>query len=85
MKSQGNSPSAMNVGTNIRKLRMLKDWKQEVLASKLGITKVAISNIERGTVNLQLSRLCEIAQVFEVDVTVLVQKVTLNFVVDNRF
>jgi transcriptional regulator with XRE-family HTH domain len=53
---------------NIRSLRSLRGWSQEVMAEKLGISVHGYSNIERGETDVQLSRLQEIAQVLEVDV-----------------
>ncbi len=64
------SPSAIEVGNYIRKWRLLKDHKQELLAQKVNITRVALSNIETGKTDITLSRLCEIAKALNVDIKV---------------
>lgn len=57
----------MKVGERIRQLRMLKGYKQEFMAEKLGITSVAYGDIERGKSDPSLRRLSDIASVLEVD------------------
>lgn len=56
----------MNTGSNIRKIRELKNLKQEYVASQLGITQQQYSEIERNKVDIKESRLREIAQILQV-------------------
>ena len=58
----------MNLGNKIKKLRELKDFTQEHLAEKLGITQSNYSKIEKGTIDIQYSKLEEIAKILDVTV-----------------
>lgn len=58
----------MNIGDKIRKVRELKGYKQEYVASKLGLSVTAYGNIERNESSLTFERLEEIATVLEVTV-----------------
>jgi transcriptional regulator with XRE-family HTH domain len=57
----------MNIGQNIKKIRELKDLKQEAVAHSLGLSVTAYGDIERGKADLNFKRLHEIADVLEVD------------------
>ncbi|MDD2723722.1 MAG: helix-turn-helix transcriptional regulator [Methylovulum sp.] len=57
----------MKVNEKIRTIRQLKEVSQEEMAEKLGISKNTYANIERGETDVQLSRLEQIAQTFEMD------------------
>lgn len=65
------NPSAEEVGKNIRKIRLLRGYKQQWIANQLGITKAAISKIENGKTDISLSRLCVIAVVLKVEIKML--------------
>lgn len=53
------SPSALDVGNNIRTWRMLKNYSQKNFAKRLTIISVAaLSKIENGKINISLLRLC---------------------------
>jgi transcriptional regulator with XRE-family HTH domain len=69
MKSSKQKEFKMKIGSNVRKLRDLKGMKQEELAAMLGITPGALSNIENDKGDPTLSRIEEIAGIFEVSVT----------------
>ncbi len=57
----------MHIGTKIRKLRELKGFSQEYVASQLGMVQTNYSKIERGeTKDMTVKRLEEIAKVLEV-------------------
>ena len=58
----------MNLGNKIKKLRELKDFTQEHLAEKLGITQSNYSKIEKGTIDIQYSKLEEIAKILDIAV-----------------
>lgn len=52
------------VGEKIRLLRHQKGWSQQDVAKKLGISIPAFSKIETGITDLNLSRLIQIAKLF---------------------
>jgi transcriptional regulator with XRE-family HTH domain len=56
------------IGKNIRTLRHQRGWSQEDVASRLGISIPAFSKIETGVTDINLSRLEQIANIYEVDV-----------------
>jgi len=60
------------VGKSIRNLRELNGWNQEIIAKRLNISIPAFSKIENGITDLNLSRLEQIAHVFELNVLNLV-------------
>jgi transcriptional regulator with XRE-family HTH domain len=57
-----------SVGKNIRTLRHQRGWSQEDVASRLGISIPAFSKIETGVTDINLSRLEQIANIYEVNV-----------------
>ena len=57
----------------IRQLREAKQWSQEQLANKLGLSPNGYAKIERGETRLTLSRLMELAEIFEMDILELIQ------------
>jgi len=56
------------VGKNIRTFRHHHVWSQEDVANRLGISIPAFSKIETGVTDINLSRLEQIADVYEIDV-----------------
>lgn len=74
----------INIET-IRELREQNDWTQEQMAEKLGITRNGYAKIERGESMPNLERLNEIATLFGVEVTELLDN--KNFIcqiIDNN-
>jgi len=57
-----------SAGKNIRALRHERGWSQEDVANRLGISIPAFSKIETGVTDINLSRLEQIANIFEVSV-----------------
>jgi transcriptional regulator with XRE-family HTH domain len=57
-----------SAGKNIRILRHEHNWSQEDVAKRLGISIPAFSKIETGVTDINLSRLEQIANIFEVSV-----------------
>ena len=55
----------MNVGENIRKIRLNKNIQQVELAEKVGVTQAMICQIERGTKNPSLQVAYLIAEALE--------------------
>lgn len=56
------------VGKNIRAMRHQRGWSQEDVANRLGISIPAFSKIETGVTDINLSRLEQIANIYEVNV-----------------
>lgn len=57
-----------SIGKNIRTLRHQRGWSQEDVANRLGISIPAFSKIETGVTDINLSRLEQIADIYEIDV-----------------
>ncbi|MDB5122129.1 MAG: anaerobic benzoate catabolism transcriptional regulator [Mucilaginibacter sp.] len=57
-----------NVGKNIRTIRHQRGWSQEDVANRLGISIPAFSKIETGVTDINLSRLEQIANIYEINV-----------------
>lgn len=55
--------SGLKVGNKIKKLRELKNYSQEFMADKLGISQAQFSKIERDESDMNVSRLSEIADI----------------------
>lgn len=68
------SPVQKQVGNHIREARLTKGWGQGRLAKQLDISVAALSKIENGLTDLNLSRLIQIADIFEVSVLELISK-----------
>lgn len=56
-----------NIGENIRKIRILLDIKQAVMAKMLNLSVNFYGKIERNEVEIKPERLRQIAKIFEVD------------------
>jgi transcriptional regulator with XRE-family HTH domain len=65
---------------NIKKFREMKNLTREFVASKIGLSLSGYSKIERGEVDLTISRIVAIARVLQVDIEKL-----LNFDVSQIF
>lgn len=61
-----------SIGSHIKKLRELKNYTQQYMASRLNITVTAYGNIERGEVEITLRRLREIAHILGLHYTQIV-------------
>lgn len=57
-----------SVAGNIRKIREFRNYTQDYLAAKLGISQNAYSKIELGYSKLTLERLFQIASILEVEI-----------------
>src|SRR5471032_1323743 len=57
-----------SVGKSIRILRHQHGWSQEDIADRLGISIPAFSKIETGVTDINLSRLEQIANIYEINV-----------------
>jgi len=61
------------VAVNIRKIRETRNYTQEYLAVKLGISQNAYSKIELGYTKITLERLYQIANILEIDLVELLR------------
>ena len=61
------------LGSNIRALRMLAGMTQDDLASRLNVTRQAVSSYERGRTSPDVDQLTELAGIFRVDLDTLVR------------
>ncbi len=62
----------MEIQEKIRLMRNAKNWSQEEMANKLKMSINGYAKIEHGETDPQLSRLNQIAEIFEVDLLGLV-------------
>jgi transcriptional regulator with XRE-family HTH domain len=56
------------VAANIKKMRVYRNYTQDYLAAKLGISQNAYSKIELGYSNITISRLTKISEILEVEI-----------------
>lgn len=57
-----------HVAHNIKQLRQKRSWNQGELADRLGISIPALSKIETGMTDINLSRLFQLTEIFDVSV-----------------
>jgi len=57
----------LSVGANIRRMREGNEWSQQIIAERLSISIPAYSKIETGVTDVNLSRLEQIAHLFNID------------------
>ena len=62
-----------NTGQKIKKLRLIKGYKQEYMAYEIGITQTGYSKIETGETKLTLERAFTIANIFGMSLVELIQ------------
>jgi len=72
--------SKLNIGENIKKFRELKGITREEMASELGLSLSGYGKIERNEVDLTISRIQQIAQILQVEMSQI-----LNFDVSQIF
>lgn len=56
------------ISNRIKKMRELKNWTQEYMAERLGISQNTYSRMETEASKISVDRLLEIAQIFEVPI-----------------
>jgi transcriptional regulator with XRE-family HTH domain len=59
----------MELTEKIKELRKKRDWSQEIVANKLNISLNSYGALERGETDIKLSRVEELARIFEVDIS----------------
>jgi repressor LexA len=60
------------VGQNIKKYRLIKNYSLQVLAEKVGVTKKTMQRYETGDIRVDMNRLGEIAVALGVKVSALI-------------
>ena len=63
----------MNVNEKIRTIREIRNWSQEDMAEKMNMSKNGYAKIERGETKLNLHKLEQIANIFNIDVLELIK------------
>jgi transcriptional regulator with XRE-family HTH domain len=58
--------TTMKVGNNIREVREQKKWSQEYMADLLGMSVNGYGKIERNEVDINIEKLQQVAQLFEI-------------------
>lgn len=66
---------------NIRELRENQNWTQEEMAEKLGMSKNGYAKIERGESDVTLSRLEQIANIFNINISDIIKTNDKNLAV----
>ncbi|OQW90833.1 MAG: hypothetical protein BWK79_18650 [Beggiatoa sp. IS2] len=70
----------MQLHKKIKSLRRSKGWSQEQVAERLSMSTSAYGSIERGETDVNFSRLEQLAEIFQIDLSSLLDKgVTFNF------
>ena len=69
----------MEVHEKIRVMREVNQWSQEEMAEKLEMSPAGYAKIERGKTNLNLDKLKQIAQIFNIDVVELIANQDRSF------
>ena len=63
----------MNVNEKIRTITETRNWSQEDMAEKMNMSKNGYAKIERGETKLNLHKLEQIANIFNIDVLELIK------------
>jgi len=74
------SLKAKTVAGNIRKVREIRNYTQDYLAAKLGISQNAYSKIELGYSKITVERLFSISLILDVGVTQLLDTDSSDFI-----
>ena len=70
----------MNVNEKIRTIREIRNWSQEDMAEKMNMSKNGYAKIERGETKLNLHKLEQIANIFNIDVLELIKNDDKNVI-----
>ena len=70
----------MSVNDKIRTIRETRNWSQEDMAEKMNMSKNGYAKIERGETKLNLHKLEQIANIFNIDVLELIKNDDKNVV-----
>lgn len=59
------------IARNIKQIRELKDFTQEYMSRELGLSQPAYAKIEQGLIILKIDRLLQIADILDVNISIL--------------
>jgi transcriptional regulator with XRE-family HTH domain len=77
-----NSLLKEQIGLKVKQLRTIKSWSREQMADKIGISVAAYGCIERGDTDISVTRLAQLAEIFEItlsDLLGLTEKNVFNY------
>ncbi|MBU2464782.1 MAG: helix-turn-helix transcriptional regulator, partial [Bacteroidetes bacterium] len=57
----------MEIGVKVKKIRELRNYSQEYMSERIGISQEAYSRLETGKTKLDLHRMLNIANILEID------------------
>jgi transcriptional regulator with XRE-family HTH domain len=60
-------PESYHLDTKLKVLRVSRDWSQEYIAEKLGISQAAYAKLETGETRLTVDRAGQLAGIYEID------------------
>lgn len=72
--------SSHEIYRKIKAMRVLKGWSQEEAAERLGIAVSSYAKIERGETDIHISRLVQIAEMMEIDLSQLIELNSRNVI-----
>ena len=72
------------IGKNIKKIRMEKNYTQEYLAEKLGVSATAYRKMEQGETQITISKLEQIATILEKEITHFLNNDQHNYNLNNN-
>ena len=74
----------MEVHDKIRVMREINQWSQEEMAEKLAMSANGYAKIERGQTNINIEKLKQIAQIFNIDMVDLISNQDKNVFLFHR-
>jgi transcriptional regulator with XRE-family HTH domain len=74
----------MNIGTNIKNIRELKNFSQEYIAGEIEVSQSTYARIENGTTIPRIDKLQRIADVLEVDLSTLLSTTNIFHINFNK-
>ncbi|MEZ5671486.1 MAG: helix-turn-helix transcriptional regulator [Thiotrichaceae bacterium] len=70
------------IGRKIEQIRTVKGWSRGQVADKIGMSIAGYGSIERGEIDIQITRLAQLAEIFEItlsDLLGITEKNVFNF------
>jgi transcriptional regulator with XRE-family HTH domain len=68
----------MSLSEKIKELRKDRNWSQETVANKLNISLNSYGALERGEIDIKLSRIEELARIFDIEMSAFFKKKSEN-------
>jgi len=66
-----NQEASLEVGMKIKRWRSFKDYKQEVFAREIGVSRIMLSRYENGRSQVSIVQLQKIAMLLDIEISVL--------------